>query len=146
MENPLPLWRPRQSIRVIAIGLLKDDQNRLLVAPVWDDSQAIKGWRPLGGGVEFGERVEDALKREFIEETGLDIEILSKPLVLENIFEHEGAIGHEIVYVYDVNTDNPFTFTTIQEGTLTIPIQWIPIQKFKSGEETIYPITLQDHL
>lgn len=33
-------------------------------------------WAPPGGGVEFGESVEVALKREFQEETGLQIEVL----------------------------------------------------------------------
>ncbi len=30
-------------------------------------------WSPPGGGVEFGESLEDALVKEFAEETGLDI-------------------------------------------------------------------------
>ena len=30
-------------------------------------------WAPPGGGIEFGHSVEDTLKREFIEETGLNI-------------------------------------------------------------------------
>ena len=32
-------------------------------------------WAPPGGGLRFGESAESCLKREFLEETGLDIEI-----------------------------------------------------------------------
>lgn len=32
-------------------------------------------WAPPGGGLQFGESAESCLKREFLEETGLDIEM-----------------------------------------------------------------------
>jgi 8-oxo-dGTP diphosphatase len=32
-------------------------------------------WAPPGGGVEFGEPIEESLKREFLEETGLKVEV-----------------------------------------------------------------------
>lgn len=32
-------------------------------------------WAPPGGGLQFGETIESALKREFIEETGLEIQV-----------------------------------------------------------------------
>ena len=47
--------------------------DELLLMVVRSDDGAIKGYRPLGGSIEFGERAADALKREFTEELGLAI-------------------------------------------------------------------------
>ncbi|WP_170469884.1 NUDIX hydrolase [Ruegeria arenilitoris] len=112
----MTIWRPHNGIRVKAIGLLWQG-HRLLVADVHDDSNILKGVRPLGGSVEFGETWQDGLKREFREELGVEIEISSAPLVLENIYTHEGAPGHEIIFAADVTLahseelpDAPITF------------------------------------
>lgn len=94
-------WRPRPAVRVIAIGLAWCD-GRLLVAEVRDDAGRLVGHRPLGGGVAFGERWRDALIREFREEVGVAVTIRGDPTVLENLFRHEGAVGHEIVFAADV--------------------------------------------
>ncbi len=91
-------WRPRSSIRVVAIGLHWRD-GHLLAGEVRDDAGRLKGVRPLGGGVNFGERWQDALVREFQEELGVVATIRGDPLVMENIFSHEGALGHEVVFV-----------------------------------------------
>ena len=97
----MSVWRPLSTIRVKAIGLAWHE-DRLLAAEVLDDRGKVKGVRPLGGSVEFGERWQDALKREFMEELGLAIEIEGEAAVLENIFTHEGVQGHEVVFVATV--------------------------------------------
>ncbi len=84
-----------------ALGLHWRD-GALLAAAVPDDAGRIKGVRPLGGTVEFGETTETALLREFREELGIEVEILRGPLVLENLYLHEGMPGHEVLFVYDV--------------------------------------------
>lgn len=95
------VWRPSGRIRVIVIGLVWNDQ-RLLAAEVTTDTGIVKGVRPLGGSIEFGETRETALKREFLEELGVEIEIVGPWQALENIYEHEGQTGHEIVFAADV--------------------------------------------
>lgn len=62
---------PQFNVRVY--GILKDEQNRVLVS-----DEFIRGHfftKFPGGGLEFGEGTRDCLKREFKEETGLDIEV-----------------------------------------------------------------------
>lgn len=52
-------------------GILKDDNNKVLVS-----DEYIRGsyfTKFPGGGLEFGEGTRDCLKREFMEETGLDV-------------------------------------------------------------------------
>jgi len=54
-------------------GILKDDQQRLLVS-----DEFIRGnfyTKLPGGGLEIGEGTRDCLKREFKEETGLDVTV-----------------------------------------------------------------------
>lgn len=61
----------RFSIRVY--GILQDDNKRVLLS-----DEFIRGdyfTKFPGGGLEFGEGLRDCLKREFKEETGLDVTI-----------------------------------------------------------------------
>ncbi len=50
-------------------------------------------WSVPGGKVDFGERVEDALTREVMEETGIQIEILGLIDVLDLIGPRNAATG-----------------------------------------------------
>lgn len=94
-------WRPHAHIRVVALGLHWRD-GRLLAAEVRDDAGRIKGVRPLGGEVEFGETWRAALEREFNEELGIEISLKGEAMMLENIFVHEGETGHEVMFISEV--------------------------------------------
>lgn len=95
------MWRPAPNIRVKALGLHWRG-DALLVMDVLSDDGSLKGVRPLGGTVEFGEPWPNALVREFQEELRIDVDVIGAPFVFENIYEHEGAQGHEIVFLADV--------------------------------------------
>lgn len=62
---------PLFNIRVY--GILLDSQQRLLVSDEFIRGAYIT--KLPGGGLEFGEGTRDCLKREFKEETGLDVVI-----------------------------------------------------------------------
>ncbi len=62
---------PLFNIRVY--GILFDNENRLLVSDEFIRGAYIT--KLPGGGLEFGEGTRDCLKREFKEETGLDVSI-----------------------------------------------------------------------
>jgi 8-oxo-dGTP diphosphatase len=59
---------PRHSVSVS--GVITDDHGRALLIQRRDNHR----WEPPGGVLELGESVEDGLRREVREETGLDIE------------------------------------------------------------------------
>ena len=92
-----------QKIRVRACGICFEQDKLLLV----NHSGITPGnfWAPPGGGIEFGQTAEEALKKEFAEETGLTItcgkflfgcEFLQHPLhAIEVFFEvatHSGIL------------------------------------------------------
>lgn len=84
-----------------ALGLPRRG-NCLLAAEIRADDGSLKGVRPLGGSVAFGERAADALIREFEEEVGITVTVLGGPHVMENIFTHEGQVGHEVLFLFPV--------------------------------------------
>ncbi len=93
---------PNQTIRTLSLGLFRRD-DAILVFIDHDSVKTDHFCRPLGGGVEFGERAEAALVREIREELGQEIENIRLLAVLENLFTYEGKQGHEIVFVFDAD-------------------------------------------
>lgn len=61
-------------LRIRVCGICIENDKVLLVKHHSIGETGIL-WAPPGGGLHFGESVEEALKREFLEETGLAIDI-----------------------------------------------------------------------
>ena len=94
-------WRPAPRTRFKALGL-HWRRGHLPAAEVLDDAGRVKGVRPRGGSVEFGETAEGAVIREFREELGITVKVVGPPIFLENIYRHKGSLGHEILAIFDV--------------------------------------------
>lgn len=97
----MTIWRPQQSIQVKALGLVWREEC-LLATEIYCDDGSVKGVRPPGGRLEFGETWRAALVREFEEELGIHVEIVGQPLFLENIYKHQDVVGHEMIVLSDV--------------------------------------------
>jgi ADP-ribose pyrophosphatase YjhB (NUDIX family) len=140
-------WRPPQTIRPIAVALVYRGADVLVMA-VKDDSGSIKGWRPLGGAIEFGESAEEALAREFLEEIGKSIRCIKQLCVLENLYTHEGTPGHEIVFAFEAelvgsDVEDGFSFS---DGGVTNDVAWRPLREFVEGVQRIFPEKLRGYL
>jgi len=124
-------------IRTIVLGIFLHE-GRLLVFRGDDPLRDIVFYRPLGGGIEFGERSIDAFAREMREELGAEVTDIRYLGMLENIFTHLGKRGHEIVLLYAARFADP-TFYTRQAWTgddngIAIPVLWKPLADFRDGD------------
>lgn len=61
-------------VRVRVCGLLVQD-NALLMVHLDAPTRPEPFWSVPGGGLNYGEKIEDALKREMLEETGLTVRV-----------------------------------------------------------------------
>ncbi|WIY60616.1 NUDIX hydrolase [Bacillus arachidis] len=126
--------------RAKAFGILLHNK-RILVQEYQTEIQTY--YRPLGGSIEFGEKSDQTVIREFKEEINAQVEITTYLGCLENIFYVGEEAGHEIIQLYSLH----FTDTSLY-GSEMIPMQdnersayakWIPITAFLGQEKTLYP-------
>ena len=133
-----------QNIRPLAICLFRHN-NRILVAEGYDPVKKELFYRPLGGGIEFGEHSEQTIHRELMEEIGAKVRDLNYLGTLENIFVFNGVPGHEIVQVYDgVLEDSGLYEQAVivgQEADITDSFKavWKEIHEFVEKKSTLYP-------
>jgi 8-oxo-dGTP pyrophosphatase MutT (NUDIX family) len=142
-------WRPPQKIHAKVLGLAWHD-GRLLAAEVTRDDGTVKGVRPPGGAIEFGETREEALAREFQEEFGCGIAIEGPWTTFENLFWHEGAQGHEFIFAANIRLLDESLY---QRGEITLVehdrsvwiARWFAPHTLPEGVE-LYPSGLAAHL
>lgn len=142
----------KQRIRPLAICVFRNN-NRILVNQGYD---ALKGeyfYRPLGGGIEFGEPGIETVCRELMEELNVEVERESLEYLgaLENIFTFNGAAGHEIVLVYDGVLREPELYgQTVIVGKDAhgdeIRAVWKDLAEFRVRKSILYPTGLLEML
>ena len=139
-------------IRPLAICIFRDG-DRILVGEGNDPVKRETFYRPLGGGIEFGERAEEALRREVREEIGAEIESPVYLFTLENIFTFNGEMGHEIVMIFDARFTDEMLYAqetiagTEFDGTQSFPFKalWKRLDEF-GADAPLYPDGLLDAL
>ena len=129
-------------------GILIDDQQRVLVSDEYIRGHYITKFP--GGGLEFGEGTRDCLKREFMEETGLEVTI-GDHLYTTDFFQQSAFNPiHQIVSIYyQVHTPLPISLvakTTLfdfephqvadPKGECEV-FRWIPVSKLKEEALTL---------
>jgi 8-oxo-dGTP pyrophosphatase MutT (NUDIX family) len=133
---------PKEKIRAIALGLICEG-DRVFVAEGYDYVEERQFYRALGGGIDFGETSQDALKREFQEELGASLTNITLLTCLENIFVYNGKPGHEIIFLYQCDFADPGFYrqdeVTFMEGDDKHLARWVRGDRFKSGELHLVP-------
>lgn len=137
----MPVWRPDKHIRVKVLGLAWRGEE-LLAAEIERDDGTVKGVRPLGGAIEFGETREQALHREFQEELQTDIRILGAWQAIENLYEYEGMTGHEIIFAAPIELLERSLYEReeirFMDGVAAVARWFNPVQLSASGL-ALYP-------
>src|SRR5215831_11285969 len=116
-------------IRPIALAVVRRGDDLLVFESV-DRVKQQKFYRPLGGGIEFGERAEEALRREFREELAAELTNIRLLAVLENIFHVHGRPGHEIAFMFTADLVDAGLYERDDLGTVldgTDPVSWQPL-------------------
>jgi mutator protein MutT len=63
--------------KLVVLGLIKNENEEFLISQRFDPEvpEAHLKWDLIGGTNEFGETLEATVKREILEETGLNVEV-----------------------------------------------------------------------
>jgi len=145
MEHPLPL----QAIRPIALALIKNPKNQFLYHQGTDTYTKEKFYRPLGGGIDFGETASACLKREMLEELNEQITLQGYLQTLENIFTYENKAFHEIVMIYKAEFNNRAVYEKNaliihEHDGRTATAVWRSVEEIKNEGAHLYPPGLEE--
>ena len=137
-------------IRPIALCVFRN-KDRILVFEGYDTVKGETFYRSLGGGIEFGEKAEDTVRRELMEELNVEVGEVRYLGTLENIFTFNGNSYHEIVMVYDgALVDSGLYEQAVIVGKEAngddIRATWKSLDEFGEGKSILYPTGLLELL
>jgi len=117
-----------QHVHIGAYALCRDPSNRLLLVRATADLEDGGLWTMPGGGIEWGEHPDAALRRELEEETGLvDIKAYRVVAVYSHAYkgrtDWQGDPVHHIGIVYEVVLPS-FDLRPEEEGS-TDHCEWL---------------------
>ncbi|VVN32052.1 NADH pyrophosphatase [Pseudomonas fluorescens] len=136
-------------IRPLAICIFHHD-GKILVNEAHDPITNKPFFRPIGGGIEFGETSAHAIEREVDEEVGLSITDVRLLGTLESLFTYAGKQGHEIVQVYDAKFVDASVYGLShldghESNGAAFIAKWLPLTSF-TDETPLVPAGLSDLL
>lgn len=106
--------------------IIKD--NKVLLVHYYDDDY----WTFIGGRPLFGEIIDEAIVREFQEETGTPVTIIRLLAFLENFFVFENKMYHQHLFFYLLNDNNQFPIFDGEKEIIDEPgvtYRWFDIDK-----------------
>ncbi len=130
-------------IRPVALCVFRNN-NRILVFEGFEKLRSETFYRPLGGGIEFGENAEDTVRRELKEEIDAEVGELRYLGMLENIYSFNGKPYHEIMLIHDGALINSGLYEQAlivgkEANGDDLRVMWKSLTEFESGESILYP-------
>ncbi|WP_242928997.1 NUDIX domain-containing protein [Pontibacter vulgaris] len=127
--NTLPF---ADKLRARVCGICIQDNKLLLVRhQATINNQAF--WAPPGGGVQYGETLHDCLKREILEETGLQVTI--KRFLCVNEFLQKPLHAVELFFEVSIDSGNLRTGSdpeSAPDKQLIEQVQFLSVQEIKN--------------
>jgi double-stranded uracil-DNA glycosylase len=133
--------------RPAARALVIDGDDRILLVQFRDDAGQT-WWATPGGGIDDGEDVESALRRELAEELGLDdFELGPEIWTREHTFAWRGSIlrQRERFWLVEVSAHEPAPRVDLAAELVADVRWWTPAELAETGE-TLVPARLPDLL
>lgn len=123
-----------QQFRFAQKAFIVDDGKLLLVKKSKDDPYHPDEWEVPGGRMEFGEEIEEHIKREVKEEVGLDIEIGSPFVMWTWILQKDSVDGESVeTQIVAVGSHCRALNVTVSdkgrvEEDYLADIEWVPVE------------------
>jgi len=94
--------KPIDVIRVGVTAIVLNKESQVFLAQRGKETRNEKEhWEFPGGQVDFGEKLESAIEREFLEEYGMSIQVRRQFKTYEQISDENGEHWISIVYIAD---------------------------------------------
>jgi len=127
---------------VVKAMCLIEHNGKLLLNKGYDSVKNETFFRIIGGGINFGEKSEEAVRREVREELNSEIENPHFLTVIENIFIYEEEKGHEVTLLYKADLLNKGIYKkeSIPTDNERFPAEWVSISNILKGKAILYPL------
>ncbi len=140
-------FKPKRIFQMRVAGLAFRDGHVLVHRAAHE-----KFWTFPGGRAEMGERSEETLAREMVEELGVEAKVGRLLWAVENFFHYEGKEWHELGFYYLMDLPETLAFHPtdiihrVQDGDNELEFRWVAATRHALTELDIPPYFIADEI